>query len=60
MRTMFLYFGVCLLFVVYASLVLDGLPFYASKDFKFILIAPDKATKQSRDLSVCVHCFIGR
>ena len=25
--------GLCLQFVVYASLVLDGLPFHASKDF---------------------------
>ena len=32
-----------------ASLILDGLPFHASKDFNWI-DAPDKAIKQSRDL----------
>ena len=42
---------VCLHFVVYASLILDGLPFHASKDFN-----SDKATKQSRDLTMCL-CF---
>ena len=43
---------VCLHFVIYASLILDGLPFHGSKDFN-----SDKATKQSRDLSVCL-CFL--
>ena len=37
----------CLQFVVYASLILDTLPFHASKDFSFVL---DKAIKQSGDL----------
>ena len=40
-------------FVVYASLILVRLTFHASKDFNSI-IAPDKATKQSRDL-MCVY-----
>ena len=39
----------CLQFVVYASLILDTLPFHASKDFNRIDV-PDKAIKQSRDL----------
>ena len=43
-------------FVVYASLILDRLTFHASKDFNSI-IAPDKATKQSRELK-CVYVFI--
>ena len=48
---------VFLQFVVYASLILDTLHFHASQDFNSIdLIAPDKATKQSRDLK-CVFVF---
>ena len=43
-------------FVVYASLILDRLNSHASKDFNSI-IAPDKATKQLRDLK-CVYVFI--
>ena len=43
-------------FVVYASLILDRLTFHASKEFNSI-IAPNKATKQSRDLN-CVYVFI--
>ena len=43
-------------FVVYASLIIDRLTFHARKDFNSI-IAPDKATKQSRDLK-CVYVFI--
>ena len=35
--------------MVYASLILDGLPFHASKHFNLI-DAQDKAIKQSRDL----------
>ena len=42
--------------VVYASLILDRLTFHVSKDFNLI-IALDKATKQSRDLK-CVYVFI--
>ena len=41
--------------MVYASLILDGLPFRASKAFNLI-DAPDKAIKQSRDLK-CVFVF---
>ena len=29
--------------------------FSCKQRFQFIFIAPDKATKQSRDLSVCVY-----
>ena len=43
-------------FVVYASLILDRLTFHASKDFNSI-IAPDKATKQSRN-SKCIYVSI--
>ena len=43
-------------FVVYASLILPRLTFHASKDSNSI-IAPDKVTKQSRDLK-CVYVFI--
>ena len=42
--------------MVHALLILDRLPFLASKD-SIQLIAPDKATKQSRDLK-CVYVFI--
>ena len=51
---------VCLQFVVYASLILDGLPFHGSKDFNLIDV-PDKAIKQSRDLkyvSVFANLYI--
>ena len=42
-QSIFLSFGyVCLQFVVYASLILDTLPFHESKDFNCI-DAPDKA-----------------
>ena len=43
-------------FVVYASLILDTLPFMQAK-ILVQLIAPDKATKQSRDLK-CVYVCI--
>ena len=46
----YLSFGVCLQFVVYASLILDGLPFHASKDFNSYQLLQTK--RQSRDLSV--------
>ena len=48
---------VCLQFVVYASLILDGLPFHARKDFNWI-DAPDKAIKQSRDLKYVLFLLI--
>ena len=35
---------VCLQFVVYASLILDKLPFSCKQKFQFISIAPDKGT----------------
>ena len=44
-------------FVVYASLILDRLTFHASKEFNSI-IAPIKATKQSRDLKCATFLFI--
>ena len=44
-------------FVVYASLILDRLTFHASKEFNSI-IAPNKATKQSRDLKCATFLFI--
>ena len=42
--------------MVYASLILDMLPFHASEDFNSINCS-EEVTKQSRDL-VCVHVFI--
>ena len=47
----------CLQFVVYASLILDGLPFHASKGFNSIDV-PDKAIKQSRDLKYVLFLLI--
>ena len=47
----------CLQFVVYASLILDWLPFHVSKDFNWI-DAPDKAIKQSRDLKYVLFLLI--
>ena len=43
--------------MVCASLILDGLPFHASKDFNLI-DAPDKAIKQSRDLKFVLFLLI--
>ena len=42
--------------MVYASLILDGLPFHASKDFNSYEFFQTKGTKKSRDLSVCL-CY---
>ena len=47
----------CLQFVVYASLILDGLPFHASKDFNWTDV-PDKAIKQSRGLKYVLFLLI--
>ena len=48
---------VFLQFVVYASLILDTLPFMQAK-VSVQLIAPDKATKQSRDLKCVLFLLI--
>ena len=56
---MFLYFGVCLQFLRFTGF--RRVAFSRKQSFQFILIAPDKATKQSRDLSLClcfIQCFI--